>query len=123
MKILDVLKFDGSLPPWEAAILLKKLPLESRTVAAAQGGDEFLGWTMDRHLQASVLDAINTLTYVFVSANSKKKPKPPKPVSRPGDAERKREAKQNNPFALTVKATLDKLRGKKTVIQDDAKEA
>jgi len=108
-------------------MLLRRLPLESRTIAAQQGGDEYWGWTTDRHLSASILDALNSLTFAFISANSRKKPKVPKPVPRPGDSERKKEAKQNNPFALMVKSQMDRLRKKgpqKIVIQDeDAKEA
>lgn len=123
LRLTDVLKFDGSLSVWEAALLAKKLPERSRTIAALQGGVEYQGWTLDRHLLASLLDAINSNTFAFVSANSKKKPKPPKPVQRPGDAERKQKEKENNPFALMVKKQMDALKSTdqktKIVIPDD----
>lgn len=110
LRLTDVLRFDGSLTVAEAAILVKKLPHGSRTVAAMQGGEDYWGWTPDRHILASLLDAVNANTFAFVSANSKKKPKAPKPVQRPGDAERKRREKENNPFAIMVKKQMDALK-------------
>lgn len=109
MRLTDVYKFDGSLPVWEAAILLKQLPPSSRTSAALQGGREYWGWDIDRYILSSLLDAINVNTFAFVSANSKKKVKPPVPMARPGDAERKALEAQNNPFAQIVKQQLKKL--------------
>lgn len=88
-----------------------------------QGGAEYIGWTQDRHMSATIIDILNGLTFAFVSANSKKKPKAPKPVWRPGDKERKRKEKQNNPFGMMVKKQMDALRkqddGKKTIIIDE----
>lgn len=109
LNLADVLRFDGSLPVWEAATLAKQLPPSSRTAAAMQGGSEYWGWTIDRYLLTALLDALNANTYAFVAANSKKKPKPPKLTPRPGDEERKQQAKMNNPFALTVQRTLQNL--------------
>jgi hypothetical protein len=106
VNLLDVLKFDGSLTVREAVILVEQLPFEARTVGMLQGGVEFRGWTVDRHLQASIVDALNSLNYMFLAVNTKKKPKPPVPLQRPGDAERKKQAKQNNPFALMVKSKM-----------------
>lgn len=105
---------------------MKQLPDRSRVVAASQGGSEYRGWTFDRHLLAAILDALNINTHAFVSANSKRKVKSPKPVPRPGDEERKKEAKQNNPFALMVKAQMNRLKeqgsGPKKIVIDDPKE-
>lgn len=109
LNLADVLRFDGSLSVWEAATLATQLPPSSRTAAAMQGGAEYCGWTIDRYLLAALLDAVNVNTFAFVSANSKKKPKPPKLTPRPGDEVRKQQAKQNNPFALTVQRTLKTL--------------
>lgn len=116
----DVLKFDGSLPVWEAAVLARKLPPSSRTVAAQQGGEEYWGWTLDRYMLAAIVDALNASNYMYLSANSKKKPKAPKPVPRPGDEERKRQQKENNPFAVMVKKQMDALKSgekKKIVVE------
>lgn len=109
MRLTDVLKFDGSLPVWEAVILLKQLPRTSRTAAMLQGGKEYWGWDIDRYILAAVLDAVNVNTFAFVSANSKQKVKPPAPMTRPGDAERKALEAQNNPFAQIVKKQMKQL--------------
>jgi hypothetical protein len=109
LRLTDVYRFDGSLPVWEAAILMKQLPPSSRTMAALQGGREYWGWDVDRYMLAALLDAMNINTYAFVSANSKKKVKAPVAIPRPGDAERKALEAQNNPFAQIVKSQLKKL--------------
>lgn len=64
---------------------VRSLPLDSATVASLRGGDQFRGWDMDAYLLASVIDAINQNTYVLLSANSKRKPKPIPLVDRPND--------------------------------------
>jgi hypothetical protein len=106
---MDVLKFDGSLPVGEAVILTKQLPHTSRTIACVQGGIEYWGWTIDRHLMTSLLDAINVNTYAFVQANTKSNVQEPTPQARPGDEEKKRQAKLNNPFAQIVNQQMKKL--------------
>lgn len=110
LRLSDVLDWDGSLPVWEAAILAKELPHSSRTMAMIQGGKEYWGWTLDRHLLATLVDSVNVDTYAFVQANSKKKIKLPAPTPRPGDADRKREENANNPFAQMVKMQMHKLK-------------
>lgn len=109
LRLSDVLEWDGSLPVWEAAILALELPLSSRTMAMVQGGKEYWGWTLDRHLLASVLDSIQVDTFAFVQAHSKKKIKAPNPVQRPGDAERTKNENANNPFAQMVKMQMKNL--------------
>jgi len=111
LRLSDVLEWDGSLPVWEAAILALELPHTSRTMAMLQGGKEYWGWTLDRHLFASLLDAIQVDTFAFVQAHTKKKVKPPKPVQRPGDAERVKRENDNNPFAQMVKMQMKNLEG------------
>ena len=107
LRLSDVLRFDGSLPVWEAAILATQLPPTSRTAAMVQGGIEYWGWTLDRHLFAATLDAINTHVYAYVQSNTKKKVKQPHPVPRPGDEERKKQAALNNPFAMQVNKAMN----------------
>ena len=41
-------------------------------------------WSTESHLLASLIDAVNWLTYVQVAKASKGKPKKPVPVARPG---------------------------------------
>lgn len=110
LRLTDVMRFDGSLSIREAAILARQLPQTSRTFCAAQGGDEYRGWSIDTYLLAALLDSLNTNTYAFIKANSKKRVKEPRPVPRPGDAERRKREKANNPFALMVQAQLDDLK-------------
>lgn len=109
LRITDVYRFDGSLPLWEAAILARQLPLTSRTVAAVQGGKEYLGWDVNTHLMAALVDSVQISNYMFAKANSKKRVKEPIPVPRPGDAERRKRENMNNPFAQMVQAQMNEL--------------
>lgn len=109
LRLSDMLKFDGSLPVWEVAVLAKSLPLTSRTAACLNGGMEYWGWGVDRHILVSLLDAVNINTYAFASANSKKKLKPFKETPRPGDAEKRQQEKLNNPFAKMLQAQMQQL--------------
>ncbi|KGI82066.1 hypothetical protein IL38_07050 [Actinopolyspora erythraea] len=84
------------------------MPIESRTVAAMRGGDEFIGWSADRYLLASLVDAVRENTFVLASAHSdKKKPKPPEPIPRPKD--KSKEAK-TNPFAAMAAQRINAVR-------------
>lgn len=95
--------------------MIKQLPEESRTVAAMNGGSEHRGWTIDRYLRAKLIDAINTNTFAFVSANSKRKNiKAPKPVPTPGDKARKQAQKESNPFMKKMDTIFDELKSKET---------
>ena len=73
----------GGMSPRQVLALIRQLPPESRTFAALRGGEQFVGWGVDRYLMASVIDAIQQNTYAFIAANSKRKPKAPEPVKRP----------------------------------------
>jgi hypothetical protein len=101
--------FRDTLSPVEVFGLITKLPEGSRIAAAQLGGPEHVGWDHERHFLALLIDAINTNTYAFVAANSKKKPKEPQAIPRPGDAQRKKQAKENNPFTQMVNLQLKKL--------------
>ena len=116
LRLSNVLRFDGSLPVEEAAILARQLPHNSRTLAALQGGEEYRGWDIQTHLLAALVDAMNTNTFLFAKVNSKKRVKAPHPVPRPGDAERRKREAMNNPFAQMVQAQM-------TDLNTDAKEA
>lgn len=109
LRVTDIYRFDGSLPLWEAAILARQLPLTSRTVCAVQGGKEYLGWDVNTHLIAALVDSVQISNYMFAKVNSKKRVKAPIPVPRPGDAERRKRENQNNPFAQMVQAQMNEL--------------
>jgi len=118
LRVTDVFKFDGSLPIGEAAILARNLPHSSRTVAAVQGGAEYLGWDMNTYLLAALVESVQISNYMFAKVNSKKRVKAPVPVPRPGDAERRKRENMNNPFAQMVQAQMTEL-----TVDDTAKEA
>lgn len=116
LRLTDVFRFDGSLSVGEAAILTRQLPHTSRTMSAVQGGAEYLGWDVQTHLLAALVDSVNVSNYMFAKVNSKKRVKAPAPVPRPGDAERRKRENANNPFAQMVQAQM-------TELSTDAKEA
>jgi hypothetical protein len=88
-----VREIEQGMSPAQIIVLIRQLPLESRTVSARRGGDEFLGWGVDRYMFAQLLDAVQMTTHAVVQSNSKKKVKAPKPVYRPG-----KKPKVANPF-------------------------
>jgi hypothetical protein len=78
-----VREMGGGMSPTQIIVLIRQLPLESRTIASFRGGEEFIGWGVDRYMMAQLMDSIQNTTYAVVAANSKRKPKAPKPVYRP----------------------------------------
>lgn len=58
------------------------LPRDSATVRAVEG--ERARWGETEHLLAAVIDALHVQAWQFATANSKRKPKRPKPYPRPG---------------------------------------
>lgn len=110
LDLLDVFKFDGSLTPVRAALLIEKLPFESRYFAVVQGGSDFLGWTPTYHALVSLIEQQSWTNFILAQSNSKKKLKTPKSIARPGDKERKKEQNKGNLFSLTVQRTMTKMR-------------
>lgn len=80
--------------PSEILILVRGLPIGGRFMAAMRGGEQFREWDVLAYQMANIIDAIQHNTYVLTSANSKRKPKAPKPAYRPA----KERAKPQNPF-------------------------
>lgn len=103
LNLVEVLR-PGGMSPRQVLALIRQLPPESRTVAALRGGDQFQGWGVDRYLLANVIDAINQNTYAFIAANSKRKPKAPKPVPRPSAKTQRGRDDQSNPFRQRLAA-------------------
>jgi hypothetical protein len=102
---VDALREGSGYSPRQLILLIKGLPLESATVAAMRGGDEFRGWNLDRYLLTSVIDSIRENTYVFIAANSKRKPSPPESAYRPKDkTPSKRQTGKPNLFAMRLDA-------------------
>ncbi|MDA3643779.1 hypothetical protein OU416_06905 [Saccharopolyspora indica] len=85
LDLAQVIRPGSGYSPIRVLYLIRQLPLESRTYAEIRGGAQFVGWGQDRYLLANVIDAIQQTTYAVVAANSKRKPKAPKPVERPSN--------------------------------------
>ena len=73
----------GSLCPRRVIDLVEQGPDDSAFAAALRGGPEHRAWTLERHMQALMVDALNTVWWVTAQSNSKKKVPRPKPVQRP----------------------------------------
>lgn len=96
----------GRLSPRLVLALIRQLPLDSAFVTAARGGAEYAGWDRHAYLMADLFDAINTLTFVTLRANSDKpkKIKPFDPYPRPGvDSEKEKKANQPNPLLTRLR--------------------
>jgi hypothetical protein len=91
---LNLIKmFRDDVPPGEILLLIRGLKVGSRFVAVLRGRPEF---------------AVNYVTYAVIAANSKRKPKTPKPSFRPAKAGRK----PTNAFATQLEmAKKRKARG------------
>jgi hypothetical protein len=61
VRFADVLAGRGP-SPYEAMLLVQRLPDDSLTAALMQGGREFFGWGRYRHMLADVFDALNLNT-------------------------------------------------------------
>lgn len=96
------------VPPLEIILLIRGLTLGSRFVSVLQGSPEFIGWDVTQYQLANLIDAVNSTTYVVTAANSKRKPKAPKPAFRP----KKNGRKANNQFVTQLEmAKQRKARG------------
>lgn len=73
----------GQLPPSEIIMLIRGLGIGSRFMSKLQGGEQFIGWDINTYQLATLIDAVNYTTYAVIAANSKRKPKEPKPAYRP----------------------------------------
>lgn len=106
---MDALREGSGYSPTQILLLIKGLPLESATVAAMRGGDEFRGWGIDRYHTAALIDEMRVNTYVTAAAaGGKKKPPKPEPSYRPKEKVRRRpksaEPDKNNPFFQRLEA-------------------
>lgn len=68
-----------SISMGKAARLMKRLPPGSVPYAGNAAS-----WSFESHLLAAVVDQLQWVTWTLVAVNSKKQPKKPKPLPRPG---------------------------------------
>lgn len=95
----------GEMSPTEIILLIRGLGLGTRFVSQLQGGSQFVGWDTQAYQLATAIDAVNYTTYAVIAANSKRKPKEPKPSYRP----QKETRRSTNMF----RAQLDKAKQRK----------
>lgn len=98
------------ISPREALVIIRNLPLDSATVASIRGGTQFRGWDNHMYMLTNIADAVQWNTYAVVAANSKRKPKAPKPLDRP-KASSKRSTPMGNRFAAM--ARIARMNGEK----------
>jgi hypothetical protein len=91
------------VPPVEIILLIRGLGMGSRFSAALQNNPEAVGWDALTYQIATLIDAVNYTTYAVIAANSKRKPKEPKPAYRP-----KKERKVQNAFATQLKLAKER---------------
>ncbi|AIG78467.1 Hypothetical protein AJAP_28145 [Amycolatopsis japonica] len=115
--LADVLRPGSGLSARRALALLRQLPIESATVAQLRGGPEFRGWGITQYLLADLVDAVQFNTHAFISANSKKKPKPPQPFDRP-ESRAKRKRGSNSFAAMAMRRISAVAKRKKGVDHD-----
>lgn len=68
--------------------MLQRLPLGEWHKGQGAGS-----WSSEAYLLAGVLDAVNQLAWMTAAVNSKRKPKRPEPIPRPGKAAKKPKTK------------------------------
>jgi hypothetical protein len=82
-------------------ILVRGLGIGTRFFSQMQGGEQFRDWNILAYQMATLIDAVNYVTYAVTAANSgKRKPKQPKPAYRPS----KNTRKSNNMFRTQLDA-------------------
>lgn len=87
LDLVSVLR-DYSHSPRTLIAYLSALPDNSALAASIR--QEPRGWGTDRHLFATVVDAVQANTWVTAAASGGRKPRKPKPVARPKRASRSR---------------------------------
>lgn len=103
VRLSEIVSEGSTWTPLEVLVLIRQLPVESRTVAVQRGGDQFRGWGVERYMFATLIDAVNQVAYITAAANSKRKPKAPKPFPRP-KKNRTGGSAPDNPFKQRIQA-------------------
>ncbi|MFC9974304.1 hypothetical protein ACFVH6_25710 [Spirillospora sp. NPDC127200] len=74
---------------------MEQLPIHSAFLTAVRGGNDYVGWDRSAYMTADLIDSIQALTHIYISAHSKKTPKPPEPYPRPGQDKVGKEVQPN----------------------------
>lgn len=99
---VDLLDLGAGLSWRRVVSLVRQLPIEAATVSVQTGERQ---WGPVEHLLAMLIDAVSYDSWLFVSANAKKKPPVPKPIRRPGErVEKQRSALAPAEMAARLRA-------------------
>jgi hypothetical protein len=91
--------------------LIVGLPADSAYAASVQGGSQFRGWDAKTYAQVATVNALRSLTHLFLLANSnpkKSKPKPQDPFPTPHDDVRKKQKKHGPGSFAAIAASMMK---------------
>lgn len=92
---------------------IRGLPMTSLFVAHVRGGARYIGWDEGRYMQATLIDAVRSLIWITVMANSdpkKRKPEHPEQYPVPGLTEKKKRDARPGSFAHTAKLHAQAIR-------------
>lgn len=96
----------GSVSPKSAVAMVTHLPEDSAFVVAVRGGREHTGWDTVAYLLAALIDSVNLTTWAVRAQNTKRPPRKPQPIERPGSNTRRvRSAEimiRDNPRAMPI---------------------
>lgn len=73
----------GTLAPRRVLDLVEHGPDDSAFAAQQRGGLEHRAWPLERHMQAALIDAMNSAAWILAQVNSKSDVKRPPAVARP----------------------------------------
>ena len=107
----DLFSEDRPISPRWVLTHVRALPMGSAFIAEIRGGSEFRGWDQGRYMQASLIDAIRLLQYIFILAHvdpKKSKPKPPNAYPLPDKSIRKKQADKPGSFGFIAKDLINK---------------
>ncbi|WP_411140245.1 hypothetical protein [Streptomyces sp. x-80] len=76
----------GTLAPRRVLDLVEHGPDDSAVVASHRGGLAHRAWPLERHLQAALVDAVNTTAWLIAQVNSKGAVARPEAIPRPQTA-------------------------------------
>lgn len=103
----------GVTPKWVLTLLTGLCPTTSRFFAEQRGGQQFRGWGPGMYATAATLDAIRALTWVYIAAHVKSKPK--MPDSYPLPQAKTTQAAKPGSFAFIATAGLTALKRRKAL--------
>ena len=75
--LLDLFREERPLSPRYVLAHIRNLDYQSAFVAEVRGGQQYRGWDEDRYMDAAQINALRTLIYIFILANTDPKKRKP----------------------------------------------